>query len=112
MAAFTVGMIIGVILAVLAGGAVSALSDRQPSDKVDTALVKAVNERNKLRLALDDADDKLRKIDKEFLAKCTEVNRLEKRVAELEAMNNNYRREHDRLLLENARLREVDYEGD
>ena len=112
MAAFAVGMIIGVILAVLAGWAVSALSDRQPSDKVDTALVKAVNERNQMQFELTEARDLLKKIDREFLVKCTEVNRLEKRTAELEAMNNNYRREHDRLLLENARLREVDYEGD
>ena len=105
---FFIGIAIGFILAVLVGGAVSALSDRQPSDKVDTALVKAVNERNQMQFELTEARDLLKKIDREFLVKCTEVNRLEKRTEELEAMYNNYRREHDRLLLENARLREVD----
>ena len=61
---FFIGIAIGFILAVLVGGAITALADRWPSNNkdIDIAFVRITSERNRLQLENDDLREQVDKL--------------------------------------------------
>ena len=61
---FFIGIAIGFILAVLVGGAITALADRWPGNTkdIDVAFVRITSERNRLQLENDDLREQVDKL--------------------------------------------------
>ena len=61
---FFIGIGIGFILAILVGGAVTALADRWPNNNkdIDIAFVRITSERNRLQLENDDLREQVDKL--------------------------------------------------
>ena len=61
---FFIGIAIGFILAVLVGGAITALADRWPNNNkdFDIAFVRITSERNRLQLENDDLREQVDKL--------------------------------------------------
>lgn len=96
MVSFIVGAMVGGAVTLVVCGALAACSDRYPGNNDSDALSRVINERDKAYA--------------EIRAQSVRAFRAEKKVAELTAQCETYRRENDKLLMENARLREEDVE--
>lgn len=61
---FFIGICIGFILAILVGGAITALADRWPNNNkdIDVAFVRMTSERNRLQLENDELRDRVDKL--------------------------------------------------
>lgn len=61
---FFIGIGIGFILAILVGGAITALADRWPNNNkdIDIAFVRITSERNRLQLENDDLREQVDKL--------------------------------------------------
>ena len=61
---FFIGIGIGFILAILVGGAITALADRWPNNNkdIDVAFVRMTSERNRLQLENDELRDQMDKL--------------------------------------------------
>lgn len=61
---FFIGIGIGFVLAVLVGGAITALADRWPNNNkdIDIAFVRITSERNRLQLENDDLREQVDKL--------------------------------------------------
>ena len=61
---FFIGIGIGFILAILVGGAITALADRWPGNTkdIDVAFVRMTSERNRLQLENDELRDQMDKL--------------------------------------------------
>lgn len=61
---FFIGIGIGFILAILVGGAITALADRWPNNNkdIDVAFVRITSERNRLQLENDDLREQVDKL--------------------------------------------------